>query len=232
VKVDAGFLGELKGFSRLALETRKQLAEQLELFRLKPRARVFVPGERANHVYLVLRGLVLITEPNRDLTSVVGPGEIFGLSALVFEQPTLFSYRALADSWIARTRPEDFVRVAFGVSLEKIGLLLDFFFKRWWGGTILRVFSQPGLSVEDRLERVLRELGDKIGVRDSRGTILDATISQQTLAELIGASRPSTTEAIGKLIDSGKLIRDRRRMILVDDPAGERQPPQSDRRAS
>jgi CRP-like cAMP-binding protein len=176
-----------------------------------------VGGDAVNQAYLVLRGLVQITEPGRNLTGIVGPGEIFGFSGLVFDQPNAFSCRAFVDSWIARGDAGDFIAVVFDVAQENMALLRDFFLKRWWGGTILRTFNQAGLSVEQRLERALRDLGDKIGVRDSRGTILDASISQQALAELIGASRPKTTEAIAKLICSGRVIRDHRRMILVDE---------------
>lgn len=78
-------------------------------------------------------------------------------------------------------------------------------------------FHPNGLSVEHRLNRVLGELAGNIGIRDSRGTILDAAISHQALAELIGASRPKTTQAIGKLICSGKVVCDQRRLILVDE---------------
>jgi len=163
-----------------------------------------------------MRGLLQVVEPNRALTSIVGPGEIFGLSDAVFEPPTMFYYRALLDCWIGRINRDDFCRIVFGVSPEKAEVLLDFVFKRWWGGAVLRSFGQTGLSVEHRLSRALRELGAKIGVRDSRGTIVDAAITHQTLADLICASRPKTTEAIGKLICSGRIIRDHQRMILAD----------------
>jgi CRP-like cAMP-binding protein len=226
MKADAQFLGGLKGFSWLSPDKREALAAHLKVLGLKNRARVFVSGEGADYVYLVLRGLVQVGEPDSTVTSIVGPGEIFGFSALIFEQTGIFYYRALAESYIGMIPADDFVRVIFGVAPQNITLLLDFVFKKWWGGAILRMFHSNGLSVEHRLNRALRELATKIGVRDSRGTILDVAITHQALGELIGASRPKITEAIRKLIRSGKLIRDHRRMILVDARGGLAREPQ------
>jgi CRP-like cAMP-binding protein len=216
MKADPQLLGKIKGFSWLACDKREALAAKLKVFPLKSRARVFVSGEGTDNVYLVLRGLVQVGEPDSSVTSIVGPGEIFGFSALVFDNPGLFYYRAISESYVGTIAADDFVRVIFGVAPQNITLLLDFVFKKWWGGAILRMFQSSGLSVEHRLNRALREIGAKIGVRDSRGTILDVPITHQALGELIGASRPKITEAIRKLIRSGKIIREHRRMILVD----------------
>jgi CRP-like cAMP-binding protein len=216
MEADAEFLGRLKGFSWLSSDKREALASRLRVLALKNRSRIFVTGESANQVYLVLRGLIQVGEPNNAVTSIVGPGEIYGFTGLVFEQPGLFFYRALSDSYIGAITAEDFTRSIFGIAPENIGLLLDFVFKKWWGGAILRMFHSHGLSVEHRLNRALRELGTKVGIKDSRGTILDIPITHQALAELVGASRPKVTEAIRKMIRSGKIVRDHRRMILVD----------------
>jgi CRP-like cAMP-binding protein len=216
MEADAELLGRLKGFSWLSSEKREALATKLRVAPLKTRSRVYVTGESANQVYLVLRGLIQVGEPDNAVTSIVGPGEIYGFTGLIFDHPGLFFYRALSDSYIGAITSEDFIRSIFGIAPENIGLLLDFIFKKWWGGAILRMFHSHGLSVEHRLSRALGDLGAKIGVQDSRGTILDIPITHQALAELVGASRPKVTEAIRKMIRSGKIVRDHRRMILVD----------------
>jgi CRP-like cAMP-binding protein len=78
------------------------------------------------------------------------------------------------------------------------------------------MFHFNGLSVPHRLNRAWHQIGAKIGIHDARGTILDAGITHDTLAALIGASRPKVTAALQELIRAGAVIRDGRRMILVD----------------
>jgi CRP-like cAMP-binding protein len=159
--------------------------------------------------------LLQVGEPGSSLTSIVGPGDIFGLSSLGLDLPDIFFYRGLCGSSIGVMSANDFFRIIFGVEPRDVGLMLDFVFKKWWGGAIPRVIHSNGLTVENRLNRALHEIGEKVGVRDSRGLLLGVAITHQVLGDLIGTSRPKVTEAIGKLIRSGKILSEHRRMILV-----------------
>jgi CRP-like cAMP-binding protein len=217
---DANFLGDLKGFSWLAQDKREALASKLRVLALKKRGRVFVTGEGLEQVYLVLRGLVQVGEPDNSVTSIVGPGDFFGFAGLMLQQPGFFFYGPLSDAYIGIMSADDFMRATFGIAPQNVGLLLDFVYKKWCGGAIPRMFQSNRLSLEHRLNHALCDLGTKVGVRDSRGTILDIPITHQDLAELVGASRPKVTEAIRKMVRSGKIVRERRRMILVDRRGG------------
>jgi CRP-like cAMP-binding protein len=226
MNADANFLSGPRGFSWLAQSQREALASKLRVLALKNRGRISVGGESAHQVYLVLRGLVQVGEPDYSVTSIVGPGEIFGFAGLILDQPGFFFYRALSEAYIGITSADDFMAAIFGISPENIGLLLDFVVKKWWGGAILRMFHSNHLSVEHRVNHALRDLGAKIGVKDSRGTILNVPITHEALAELVGASRPKVTEALRNLTRAGKIVRDRRRLILVDQRSGQAREPQ------
>jgi hypothetical protein len=83
VNADAHLLDRLEGLSWLEPEKRNVFAQKLKLVALKSRSQIFVTGTSADQAYVVLRGLVQVGEPGSSLTSIVGPGEIFGLSGLV-----------------------------------------------------------------------------------------------------------------------------------------------------
>jgi CRP-like cAMP-binding protein len=222
LNADAHLLDRLEGLSWLEPEKRNVFAQKLKLVALKSRSQIFVTGTSADQAYVVLRGLVQVGEPGSSLTSIVGPGEICGLSGLVPGQPDIFFYRDLSESSIGVMSAEDFFRIVFGVEWRNVRLLLDFVFKKWWGGAIPRVFHSNGLTLEHRLNRALREIGERVGVRDSRGVLLGVAITHQVLGELIGASRPKVTGTIRKLIRSGKILSEHRRLILVDRAADPR----------
>ena len=78
-------------------------------------------GEDANRVYLLLSGVAKLTFLNaseRILVSLVGPGEIFGVSSLLTVAKRPFRCDAFSDCLVGVISPEAFVDAALGVRLE------------------------------------------------------------------------------------------------------------------
>jgi CRP-like cAMP-binding protein len=209
-------MASLQNFSWIDSDKREALARKLAIVRLAKNERTFVRDGHANQLYLVLSGFLQLGGSDSQLAGVAGPGDVFSFSDQTFRDSHVFYYRALCTSQIGTMSLEHFLESAFGVLPQNTGPLLEFAFRRWWGGAFLGMFHFSGLSVHHRLSQVLREIGDKIGVRDARGTILDVSITHDILAVLIGASRPKVTAALQELVRTGAVIRERRRMILVD----------------
>ena len=61
----------------------------------------------------------------------------------------------------------------------------------------------------------LLELTEKFGVRDWRGTLLRLKLTDEDLAELVGASRQGTTEQLNDFERQGVITCQRRRLIIV-----------------
>lgn len=79
--------------------------------------------------------------------------------------------------------------------------------------------AQQFIRVEDRLLATLWHLASLWGKVTPQGTLVPFRLTQETLGNLIGAQRPTTTLAVGSLIRKGRLTRDgRRRYVLLGDP--------------
>ncbi len=174
--------------------SRKDLHE----LRVRGRIRRFRPGEvihfagdLASSVCLVLSGLVELTRPHEEgrelVISLVRPGEVFGVLALIgrFSEPD--TARSRVTSEVCFFAPEEFRRLlharphlAFTVikSLEGEAVTLE-----------NRIEALAFKSLPARVAHTLLQIARAFGKRMDQGVRFSISLTQQNLAELVGASR-------------------------------------------
>ena len=69
-------------------------------------------------------------------------------------------------------------------------------------------------SLEDRLYRVLMIVAKEHSQQNSKGHAIQFPLTHEELSFLIGAHRVSVTKAMKTLVDSGKIIKEGRTLIL------------------
>jgi CRP/FNR family transcriptional regulator, cyclic AMP receptor protein len=201
----------------LSQEQLDRLAAATVIRRVNRHETIFFEGEDASSVYLLLSGvakLTFLSASERILVSLVGPGEIFGVSSLLTVAKRPFRCDAFSDCLVGVTSPQAFVDVTLGVRLEDLSRVLDVTVGRWWG-MLLRYTTFLGLALRERLAGALLELATKFGAEDARGRLLTLKLTHSDLAELVGASRQRITEQLSEFERSGVIIRDGRRLIIV-----------------
>jgi CRP/FNR family cyclic AMP-dependent transcriptional regulator len=201
----------------LSQEQLDRLAAATVIRRVNRHETIFFEGEDASSVYLLLSGvakLTFLSASERILVSLVGPGEIFGVSSLLPVAKRPFRCDAFNDCLVGVTSPQAFVDVTLGVRLEDLSRVLDVTVGRWWG-MLLRYTTFLGLALRERLAGALLELATKFGAEDARGRLLTLKLTHSDLAELVGASRQRITEQLSEFERSGVIIRDGRRLIIV-----------------
>jgi CRP/FNR family cyclic AMP-dependent transcriptional regulator len=201
----------------LSQEQLDRLAAATIIRRVNRHETIFFEGEDASSVYLLLSGvakLTFLSASERILVSLVGPGEIFGVSSLLPVAKRPFRCDAFSDCLVGVTSPQAFVDVTLGVRLEDLSRVLDVTVGRWWG-MLLRYTTFLGLALRERLAGALLELATKFGAEDARGRLLTLKLTHSDLAELVGASRQRITEQLSEFERSGVIIRDGRRLIIV-----------------
>jgi CRP/FNR family transcriptional regulator, cyclic AMP receptor protein len=212
-------LGRLRTLSWMSEEQLARLSTATITRRVRRHETIFFEGEDANRVYLLLSGvakLTFLSANERILVSLVGPGEIFGVSSLLTVDKRPFRCDAFSDCLVGITSPHDFVGTALGVRLEDLSRVLDITVGRWWS-MVLRYTNFLGLALRERLAGALLELGTKFGAEDARGRLLTLKLTHSDLAELVGASRQRITEQLSEFERTGVIIRDGRRLIIVTD---------------
>lgn len=104
--------------------------------------------------------------------------------------------------------------VEFSSSLRKHPKLWEEVYRRfsfWEECLVRRLQDLQALGV-----RVLLELGEEHGVSQSNGLRIDLPLSQQDLADLVGASRQTVCQELQKLARRELIRLEGRRIILAD----------------
>jgi CRP/FNR family cyclic AMP-dependent transcriptional regulator len=173
---------------------------------VRHRGTIYRQGEPAGAVYCVLEGQVTIARTNAEgailTTAVLGAGDFFG-AALGGATKTEDTARAKGAVSLWRAPIGEFRRLLRAhpdASLEFVALqarrqrqmerrLEGFAFKR----------------VEARLAETFRELSGGFAMRCEHGFGQHLRLSQQELADLVGASRPVVSTILNRLRDKGVL---------------------------
>jgi CRP/FNR family cyclic AMP-dependent transcriptional regulator len=211
----AGRLELLNGMSQQALQRFNAMV------RITKRQRgewIFVLGDSADRIYLLQQGRLKITalteEGQEVLHEIVGPGEIFGDTSAILGIPRTTSAQALESSILYEIHRKDFEtllrtypELSFRL-LKSVGLRL----KKAEAQLVNIICNDVSHRVRGALIDLIKK---ELGIWPDRP--IKIKITQQDLANLIGASRQKTWQALKELEDSG-VLRLMYRSILVIAP--------------
>ena len=147
-------LGRLRTLAWMSEAQLAKLSTATITRRVRRHETIFFEGEDANRVYLLLSGvakLTFLSASERILVSLVGPGEIFGVSSLLTVAKRPFRCDAFSDCLVGVTSPHDFVDTALGVRLEDLSRVLDVTVGRWWA-MLQRYTNFLGLALREVLQ--------------------------------------------------------------------------------
>jgi len=179
---------------------------------------IFVLGDSADSIYLLREGRIKITASaeggHEVLHEIIGPGEIFGETSLILGIPRTTSAQALEASLLCEIRRNSFE------TLLSMYPELAFRLLKSVGVRLKQAEAQLVNVVCNDISRRVRTTLIDLMIKES-GSIPDGPIkikiTQQDLANLIGASRQKTWQTLKELEDSG-VLRLMYRSILVTAP--------------
>lgn len=202
-------------FANLSDADRQALADMSRMVECQRRHQLYLPGELSDKIYLVKKGMIRlgrISENGDEITlNVLGPGEIFGEMAVTDEKQRSHFAEATQDSLVCifpRDQFQEFLNMHQDVTFKVMKLIG--FRLREMETRLQDLTFQP---VAQRLRKVLVRLGRKYGENKSDGTIR-LTITQKDLAYLIGTTRESVAEELGRLKRAGQIETSYRSILL------------------
>jgi len=173
---------------------------------IRHRGTIYQQGDRARSVYCVLSGQVTLSKLNADgavLTlALLGPGDFFG-AALSGVTETEDTARTKGTVSIWQAPIEEFQCLLFlhpNVSWEFVSILA-----RRQRQIERRLEGFAFKRVEARLAEAFRELSGGFETRCEHGFGQHLRLSQQELADLVGATRPVVSTILNRLRDKGVL---------------------------
>jgi len=162
---------------------------------------IYLPGDQSDAVYFVKKGRVKLSSRDRSGKSVTirvcDPGEPFGEMAAVGEEVRPLEATALDDVWLCWVGKERFAR--FAEAHPQIALRLAKVIGLHRQELENRLKDLLFLDVPTRLARTLLKLADKYGRENDDKIQIQIRITHRELAELIGATRETTTAALNRL---------------------------------
>ena len=162
---------------------------------------IYLPGDQSDAVYFVKKGRVKLSSRDKSgkrvTIRVCDPGEPFGEMAAVGEEVRPLEATALDDVWLCWVGRERFTR--FAEAHPQIALRLAKVIGLHRQELENRLKDLLFLDVPTRLARTLLKLADKHGRELDDGIQIQIRITHRELAELIGATRETTTAALNRL---------------------------------
>jgi CRP/FNR family transcriptional regulator, cyclic AMP receptor protein len=184
------------------------------------RSVVFLRGTSADLLFWVLKGLVKLYLPvadgNRTLVDLARPGDLIGFVNQMDStgRSQVLEAQALTKCSIGLLSRQQLTQLLRKLDHETAVHLIEHF-NTAWSMIFTRYVTFIRSSFRQRLEQVLRDLGERFGANDRRGTLLVPELSHEDLAEMIGSSRPMVSKLIADMTNEGLLTRgEKRRFIL------------------
>lgn len=180
---------------------------------------IFRQGDPGMHLYLVENGRVKITTLAPDgreaFVAIVGPGQVFGELSLFVEQQRTADARTMEPTVLHALSHEDFrpyVNNRPEVAWELLRVLVRIVRRQDQA-----IQDMVFLDVGGRVARRLIDLAAQHGEPGDGGCRISVPITQEELAQMVGASRESVNKAVGSFMDRGWVALDGRHYVIIDE---------------
>ena len=206
-------------FAALDEEAAIALRSSMQDVKLPRGDALFAEGDPGDRLYLILDGKIKLGATSGDgretLLAILGPGEMFGELSLFDPGPRTATATALTDATLAGLGHDDLQpwltgrpEVA-GSLLRALALRL----RRTNEAMADLVFS----DVPGRVAKALLDLAAKFGENQDDGSVhVVHDLTQEELAQLVGASRETVNKALADFQNRGWIRLEQRSVDLVD----------------
>jgi CRP/FNR family transcriptional regulator, cyclic AMP receptor protein len=205
-------------FEALSEEDASALRAGVITVHLNRGERLFSEGDTGDKLYVILSGKIKLTKAAPDgrenLLSVHGPGEMFGELSLFDPIPRTSSATAVTNAELAGVAHED-LRTWLSTRPEVAMHLLQALAKR------LRRINEVKADlvftdVPGRVAKALLDLAERFGVPTPAGIQVNHDLTQEELAQLVGASRETVNKALADFAARGWLQLAAKSVLLTD----------------
>ena len=194
------------------------LGSQLETVEY-PRGRaIFSEGELGDRLYVILSGKVKLGRHSADgrenLLAIMGPSDMFGELSVFDPGPRTSSATAVTDVQLAtmeRNSMLQWIRLRPEIA-EQLLRVLARRLRRTNNSLADLIFT----DVPGRVAKALLQLGRQFGTQEGNATRVTHDLTQEELAQLVGASRETVNKALADFGQRGWLRLEGKSVIILD----------------
>jgi len=211
-------LSETPLFEALSDEDATALRRGIIDVQLDRGERLFAEGDAGDKLYIILTGKIKLTKAAPDgrenLLSVHGPGEMFGELSLFDPIPRTSSATAVTSAQLAGLAHDD-LRAWLSTRPEVAMHLLQALAQRLRRINDVKadlVFT----DVPGRVAKALLDLAERFGVQTPEGLQVNHDLTQEELAQLVGASRETVNKALADFTARGWIQLAAKSVLVTD----------------
>ena len=194
------------------------LTKQLPPVDFARRWTVFAEGEPADRLYIIISGKVKISHRSPDgrehLLAIMGPQDMFGELSVFDDGPRTASATTLTEVR-AVSLDRDTLRGWMADCPEVAEQLLRVLARRL-RRTNTKLTDQICTDVPGRVAKQLLLLAQQFGTREGDALRVALDLTQEEIAQLVGASREATNQALGTFADRGWIQSESHTMLILD----------------
>ena len=179
---------------------------------------LFAEGDEGDHIYVILDGKIKLGTSSGDgrenLLSILGPGEMFGELSLFDPNPRTSTATAVTGAKLlslGQTKLIPWLAENPKVALNLLASLAQRL-RRTNEAVGDLVFS----DVPGRVAKALIDLGERFGKQTDEGLLVNHDLTQEELAQLVGASRETVNKALADFAGRNWLKLDGRSVLITD----------------
>ena len=207
-------------FSALDDQAALSLRESMVALKLYKGQVLFKEGQEGDRLYVVVHGKIKLGTTSSDgrenLLSILGPGEMFGELSLFDPEPRTSTAAAVTDARLVSLAHDAVIGLITTNPQTSLELLRRLAQRLRKSNEVLAdlVFA----DVPGRVAKAIIDLGVRFGVQGEDGLHVNHDLTQEELAQLVGASRETVNKALADFAARG-WVRLEPRAVLVTDVA-------------
>lgn len=179
---------------------------------------LFAEGDAGDQVYVVVEGKLKLGTSSGDgrenLLSILGPGEMFGELSLFDPQPRTSTATAVTDARLLALSHDQVIGLVTAHPRVALELLARLAQRLRRSNEVLAdlVFA----DVPGRVAKAIIDLGGRFGTQKDDGLHVNHDLTQEELAQLVGASRETVNKALADFASRGWVQLLPRAVVVTD----------------
>ena len=199
-------------------EDAEALAEQFEIFEAPRGTILFHEGEPGDSLYIVLGGKVKLGRRSSDgrenLVAIMGPADQFGELSIFDPGPRTATATVVTDARLARLpKPalQKWVQERPQIAMQLLRVVA-----RRLRRTNTMLADLIFVDVPGRVAKQLLQLAQRFGTVDGCQLRVTHDLTQEELAQLVGASRETVNKALADFAQRGWLRLEGKSVVILD----------------
>ena len=214
-----GLLREMDLFAGLSDDDIHAIGHATIMTKCSAGQRILSPDVPPDRIHIVKKGKVRVsrvTPDGKQLTlAIQDKGTILGDMSLLGQEPIPEAFAETLDEAVICTISPEEMRTLVE-RYPAIGVNIISYLSRRLRDAEAELESMAYQRVGQRLARKLLDLSNRFGVKTSRGTLIEARLTQQELAEMIGTTRETLAHTLADFRKRGLLDTEKHQVLIRD----------------